>query len=150
MIKLLRTNSKNNDFIELVTQLDKDLAISDGDDHDFYHQFNGIDTLNHTIVAYYNDAPVACGAIKQFDDASVEIKRMYTLPNVRGKGIATKILNELELWATDLGYKKCVLETGKKQPKAISLYKKTGYVVTPNYGQYAGIENSVCFEKLLH
>lgn len=150
MIELLRTNSKNNDFIELVKQLDKDLAISDGDDHEFYHQFNGIDTLNHAIVAYCDGIPVACGAIKQFDDASVEIKRMYTLPNVRGKGIATKILNELEHWAKDLGYKKCVLETGKKQPKAISLYKKTGYTIIPNYGQYAGIENSVCFEKLLH
>jgi len=149
MIHLEKTDSKNKDFIELVKQLDKDLAISDGEEHGFYHQFNGIDTLNHTIVAYIDNIPVACGAIKQYNDSTVEIKRMYTLPETRGKGIATKILDELENWAAQLGYKRCILETGKKQPKAIALYKKTGYIIILNYAQYAGIENSVCFEKLL-
>jgi putative acetyltransferase len=71
------------------------------------------------------------------------------LPDNRGKGIAAQILNELEKWAKELNYKKCVLETGHKQPEAIALYKKNGYKQIPNYGQYIGIENSVCFEKLL-
>ena len=149
MIHLERTDSKNIDFVELVRLLDKDLAISDGEDHSFYDQYNGIDALNHTIVAYNNDIPVACGAIKQYDASTVEIKRMYTLPVIRGKGIATKILDELENWASQLCYKRCILETGKKQPQAIALYKKTGYKVISNYDQYAGIDNSVCFEKLL-
>jgi len=77
----------------------------------------------------------------------MEVKRMYTLPESRGKGISSKVLGELEKWATELSCKKCILETGKKQPEAIGLYKKNGYEVIPNYGQYAGIENSVCFEK---
>ena len=64
-------------------------------------------------------------------------------------GIATQILTELEKWATELSFKKCVLETGKKQPEAIALYIKNGYKIIPNYGQYEGVENSVCFEKLL-
>ena len=74
---------------------------------------------------------------------------MYTLPSMRGKGIASKILKELETWAAELSYKKCVLETGKKQPEAIQLYQNNGYHSIPNYGQYAGIDNSVCFEKEL-
>ena len=72
---------------------------------------------------------------------------MYTLPGSRGKGIATAILKELENWAFELGYAKCVLETGKRQPEAIALYEKSGYKRIPNYGKYAGVENSVCYEK---
>ena len=77
----------------------------------------------------------------------MEVKRMYTIPASRGKGVAGKVLTELEKWATELSYKKCVLETGKRQPEAIELYKKNGYKLISNYGQYAGIENSVYFEK---
>jgi GNAT superfamily N-acetyltransferase len=77
----------------------------------------------------------------------MEVKRMFTLPECRGKGVATKVLDELEKWATELGYKKCILETGKRQPEAIALYKKNGYKRISNYGQYVAMENSVCFEK---
>ena len=74
---------------------------------------------------------------------------MYTLPQQRGKGYASIILNELEVWATELGFTSAVLETGVKQPEAIALYKKNGYNRIDNYGQYAGVENSLCFEKEL-
>jgi putative acetyltransferase len=149
MIKLHRTNSENKDFIELVEYLDADLAIRDGDDHSFYSQFNKIDQIKNVVVAYENDQPVGCGAIKEFEPGTFEIKRMYTSPESRGKGIASKVLTELENWATELSYKKCILETGKKQPEAISLYKRNGYGLIPNYGQYANVENSICFEKQL-
>lgn len=77
----------------------------------------------------------------------MEVKRMYTLPESRGKGIAARILSELEEWAAELAYQRCVLETGKRQLEAIALYRKHGYQVVANYGQYADVENSVCFEK---
>jgi GNAT superfamily N-acetyltransferase len=147
MIKLLRTDSGNPDFIELVKQLDADLAERNGQDHSFYSQFNKIDMIRHAVVAYEDEKPIACGAIKEFAPQIMEVKRMYTLPAHRGKGIAGKVLKELETWAAELSYIKCVLETGKKQPEAIQLYQKSGYHIIPNYGQYAGIENSVCFEK---
>jgi GNAT superfamily N-acetyltransferase len=149
MVTLLRTDSKHIDFIILVQKLDKELAQRDGDDHAFYDQFNKIDLIRHALVVYDFDMPVACGAIKEFAPGIMEIKRMYTLPDYRGKGIATKILTALEKWALELSYERCILETGKKQPEAISLYKKNNYKVIPNYGQYAGIDNSVCFEKNL-
>jgi putative acetyltransferase len=149
MISLLRTNSDDQDFIELVKSLDAELAERDGKDHPFYAQFNKIDKIKFVVVAYENGKPVACGAIKEFSPEIMEVKRMFTSPESRGKGIAGEILGELEMWASELSYKKCILETGKKQPEAITLYKKNGYQIIPNYGQYAGIENSVCFEKNL-
>jgi len=133
--------------MDLVKLLDADLAERDGDDHAFYHQFNKIDVIKHVVVLYENEKPIACGAIKEFDATAMEVKRMYTSPESRGKGIATKILSELEKWTKELSYEKCVLETGKRQPEAIQLYTKSGYKMVSNYGQYAGIENSVCFEK---
>jgi GNAT superfamily N-acetyltransferase len=150
MIRMLRTNSDNQDFIDLVKCLDADLADRDGDAHPFYAQFNKIDKIKFVVVAYENDKPVACGAIKEFSPEIMEVKRMYTSLASRGKGIASNVLTELERWAFELSYKKCILETGKKQPEAIRLYEKNAYQIIPNYGQYVGIENSVCFEKKLN
>jgi len=147
MIKIVRTDSEDQDFIGLVKHLDADLAERDGKDHSFYTQFNKIDKIKHVVLAYENDKPVGCGAIKEYRPNAMEIKRMYTTPESRGRGIASQVLGELEAWASELSYEKCRLETGKKQPEAIGLYKKNGYQVIPNYGQYAGIENSLCFEK---
>ena len=148
-MRLIRTNSENHDFIRLVKYLDADLATRDGDEHSFYDQFNKIDKIKYVIVAYDNDVPIACGAIKEHSKDTMEIKRMYTIPESRGKGIGTEVLTALEIWATELGFKKCLLETGKRQPEAIALYTKKGYSRIPNYGQYAEMENSVCFEKQL-
>ncbi|RNL50589.1 GNAT family N-acetyltransferase [Pedobacter jejuensis] len=146
---LIRTNSDNADFRQLVALLDKDLAIRDGDEHAFYAQFNKVDTIKEVVVAYQNKIPVACGAIKTFSDSAAEVKRMFVHLDYRKQGIAAKVLSELETWATELKYNKCVLETGKKQPEAISLYQKMGYHITENYGQYIGVDNSVCMSKVL-
>jgi putative acetyltransferase len=147
MIRIVRTDSGNEDFIALVHRLDAELAERDGSDHSFYDQFNKIDQIKQAIVLYEDDQPIACGAVKEFEPGSMEVKRMYTLTEHRGKGIAGNILSELEKWSVELGYLKCVLETGKRQPEAIRLYKKCGYLNIPNYGQYIGVDNSVCFEK---
>ena len=147
MIRLIRTDSDNKDFIYLVKFLDAELAELDGDEHVFYAQLNKTDKIKHVILAYENDKPISCGAIREYSPTTTEVKRMYTLPENRGKGIATKVLIELEKWASELSYQKCILETGWRQPDAIRLYEKNGYRRISNYGKYAGIENSVCFEK---
>jgi len=147
MISLTRTTSDNPDFKSLVLLLDKELAISDGDDHAFYSQYNKIVNIKNVVIAYDNGKPVGCGAFKPFEANAVEIKRMYVNEDSRGKRIARRILSELELWAVEIGYDSFVLETGLKQPEAISLYKNMGYEIIPNYGQYQGVENSVCFQK---
>ena len=147
MIQLLRTDSNNIDFINLVTQLNAYLKIIDGDEHAFYMQYNNIDVIKHTVVAYLNDKPVGCGAFKKFDENCVEIKRMFTSIETRNNGIASKILNELEAWAKELGYNSCILETGKRQTQAVNFYKKNNYAIVPNFGQYENVENSLCFKK---
>jgi putative acetyltransferase len=149
MIHCIRVNSENERFRNLVRELDADLSIRDGEDHSFYDQFNKIDFIKYAIVAFDNEMAVGCGAIKEYSKDTMEVKRMYVLVNRRGQGIASKILNELENWAIELNYKKCILETGKKQPEAIELYKKSGYQVIPNFGQYKNVENSICFEKII-
>ncbi|WP_425635990.1 GNAT family N-acetyltransferase [Algoriphagus yeomjeoni] len=147
MITLTRTDSSNPDFVALVKQLDAYLAEKDGREHDFYNQFNKIVNLRNVVVCYANGIPMACGAIKEFDKDSMEVKRMFTQPDARSKGLASRVLSELESWAAELGYKKCVLETGKRQVEAVEFYKKKGYSIIPNYAQYVGVENSVCFQK---
>lgn len=146
----MRTNSQNQDFIHLVKLLDQDLAIKDGDDHAFYSQFNKIHSIKYVVIVLIDGMAVGCGAIKEYNSSAMEVKRMFVLPEKRGGGVATRILHELEQWSVELGYTKCILETGKRQADAVRLYRKNGYQVTTNYGHYAGIENSICFEKDLH
>lgn len=149
MLNLIRTDSSNLNFQILVRELDADLKIRDGEDHAFFAQFNKIDKINYVVVAFEEGQAVGCGAIKKYSDEIIEIKRMYVVHHKRGKGVATTILKELELWAKELLFKKCILETGKKQPEAISLYIKNNFIIIPNYGQYEKVETSVCFEKFL-
>lgn len=149
MITLKRTNSDDIDFINLVTLLDKDLAIRDGDDHAFYNQFNKTDKIKHAIVYYENDIPVSCGAFREKESDKTEIKRMYVHPDFRNKGIASKVLAELEIWAKEVGYTYTILETGKNQPEAINLYQKLNYIIIPNYPPYEQMDNSVCMKKTL-
>lgn len=149
MITLIRTDSDDPDFIRLVKHLDADLAERDGNEHSFYAEFNKIARIKYVVVAYDDGHAVGCGAIKEYGPGIMEVKRMFTSPEQRGMGIAGKVLAELESWAVELSNEKCILETGRKQPEAIRLYEKNGYELIPNYGQYAGIENSVCFEKTI-
>jgi putative acetyltransferase len=149
MRRLVRTTSENPDFRALVQLLDRDLAARDGAEHGFYAQFNKIDLIRHAVVAYHGDEPVGCGAFKEFEAGAVEVKRMFVQPTHRQQGVAQAVLAELEQWASELGYTSCVLETGKRQPEAIALYQRSGYVLIPNYGQYVSVENSVCMKKAL-
>jgi putative acetyltransferase len=149
MLRLARTTSEDADFRTLVAVLDRDLAQRDGADNAFYAQYNKIDLIKHAVVAYAGDEPVGCGAFKEYAPDTVEIKRMFVQPAHRQQGVAQAVLAELERWAAELGYASGVLETGKRQPEAIGLYQRCGYALTANYGQYVGVENSVCMQKSL-
>ena len=115
----------------------------------FYDQYNNIDVLKNVVLAYDDETILGCGAFKKYSKDSVEIKRMFTNPESRGEGIASKILTELEIWAKELNYQSCILETGVVMLDAVGFYTKMGYQVIPNYGQYAGMELSCCFKKVL-
>lgn len=149
MINLLRTNSDDSDFRELIRLLDADLQIRDGAEHSFYAQFNKIDKIRHVVVAYQNEKAIGCGALREYTADAAEVKRMFVRPESRKQGVAGQILNELEIWARELNYSEAILETGIKQPEAIALYQKNGYEKIRSYGQYLNVENSVCMRKPL-
>jgi len=150
MIHLIKTNNHHEDFKLLVIELDKELKIRDGDDHTFYAQYNKLDNIKYVLVAYDQGLPIACGAIKEYDQDTMEIKRMFVRPNYRNQGLASLILKSLEQWCLELHYTKCMLETGINQPEAIRLYEKNNYTKIPNYGPYINVENSFCFLKVLN
>ena len=149
MLELIKTNSENIDFKNLVVKLDRFLKITDGDDHDFYNQYNGLDNIKHVIVAYHDKTPVGCASFKPFDNNTVEIKRMFTTEAARSKRVASPILKQLEAWAKQLDYTHSILETGIRQIEAVNFYKKCNYQITDNYGQYKGVKESICFKKAL-
>ena len=149
MKKIIRTDNKNVDFNKLIIELDAYLKVTDGTDHEFYNQFNGLDNIKNVVIAYQDNQAIGCGAFKKIDNETIEIKRMYVKFAHRGSGTAQAILNSLELWASEKGFKKCILETGNRQVEAIKFYKKAGYKSIPNYGQYIHMEDSNCFEKLV-
>jgi len=146
-VSIRRSNFRDKNFKKLVAQLDADLAIRDGSDHEFYHQFNGIEKLDRTLIAYVGKAAVGIGALKQISQEIAEVKRMFVLQEYRGQRIATKLLEDLEMWAIELGYGKLILETGIRNPEAIALYKRCKYLITDNYDQYIGLDSSICFAK---
>jgi GNAT superfamily N-acetyltransferase len=150
MIKIIRTNSDNKEFRKLVNLLDKELSERDGDAHSFYAQYNRIDKIKYVVVAYLNNIPLGCGAIKEYSNDTAEIKRMFVQNEHRGQGIGGIVLRELEAWASELNFSNLILETGKAQPEAIRLYQQSGYSVILNYGQYEGVENSVCMKKTIN
>ncbi len=99
------------------------------------------------LVARLDGQPVGCGALRasKVDDALAEIKRMYVVPEFRGRGISRAILSELVDTARRSGYPRIRLETGTKQPEAVALYQSAGWSRIPSYGPYADSEWSMCF-----
>jgi putative acetyltransferase len=130
-------------------ELDAHLAVINGTQNEFFAQYNKIDKIDHVVVAYEEAIPVGCGAMKEYEKDAMEIKRMFVPVEMRAKGIASNVLSELEKWAKELNYSKTVLETSEQLTPAIGLYKKSGYKIIPNYGQYENVATSVCFEKIL-
>ncbi len=137
------------DLLELVRLLDADLNSRYGIVQAQYDQFNSLASVDAAVVADLSGQPVGCGCYRRMDDTTTEIKRMFVRPENRGSGAAARLLAELESWAIEAGFTRAVLETGIKNPEAIRFYTKSGYTSIENYGQYVGMENSICMSKSL-
>lgn len=145
-MKVIKTNSDHPDFKKLSALFDEYLVDIDGDEREFFAHYNNVQ-LDHVLVVYDEELAVGCGAFKKYEEDTAEIKRMFVLPEARGKGIANMILTEIESWAIEQGFAHFILETSPQLHHAIALYTKMGYQFIPNYGQYIGVENSVCMKK---
>jgi len=149
MTTIKRTNSNDPDFVSLVGELNKYLTNIFGVRQQYYDRLNAINNSSTVVVAYVNGETAGCGCLREFDAETIEVKRMFVTELYRGKGIGSRILVELEKWARESGYKNVILETGTLLKEAIALYKKSGYQVIENWGEYVGIETSVCMKKAL-
>ncbi|MFD1662273.1 GNAT family N-acetyltransferase [Streptomyces caeni] len=108
------------------------------------------------IVYDTQDRPVATGGWRSqeqnedgYQDGDAELKRMYVVEELRGRGLARRILAELEEDARAAGRTRMVLETGTKQPEAVALYASSGYEPCEKFGYYRFHELSLCFAKPL-
>ena len=149
MIITRRTNSTDQNFLQLISLLDKELWNRYPELQVEYEKHVKLEYIETVLVAYFENLAVGCGCFVAHNNKLIEIRRMYVLPDYRGKGISRIILNELEKWATELGYKTAILETGNKQPEALNLYKNSGYIETDRYGPFKDLESSFCFRKTL-
>ena len=147
-MKIIRTTYVNPEFQKLVAQLNEDLARRDGKDHPLA-QFNEISNLNYVVLVLLDNKPVGCGAISNYNQTAMEVKRMYVTPSYRGQKLGECILSELENWTRELGLNKCILFMGINQPEAMKLYLRNNFSVIENYGKLKNIPDSICLAKTL-
>ncbi|MDN3239736.1 GNAT family N-acetyltransferase [Glycomyces tritici] len=102
------------------------------------------------LMAFGSDGEaIGCGALRELDASSAEVKRMYVTPESRGSGVAAALLAALEDAARERGWTTVKLETGVAQPDAIRFYEREGYHRIPRFGHYADWDISVCYAKSL-
>jgi len=148
-LKIKRTSTDDPHFTYLISLLDHELWVELEEDQAAYDQYNKVPDLSTAIIIYDDAKPIAIGCYKQYNNDTVEIKRMYVDKHYRGKGISKFVLSELEKWAVENRFKYSILETSIHFDVAKSLYQKCGYVIIPNYDQYEGLQESVCMKKKL-
>jgi GNAT superfamily N-acetyltransferase len=145
-----RTTFDDVRFNELIILLDNELYSYYGKLQNKYDKKNIIQNDSYVIICINNGRPIACGCIRDTENSNViELKRMFTIREERGKGIAKNVVIELEKWALELGKTKIILETGIKQDYAINMYKNIGFEIIENYGEYKGNLNSICMAKTI-
>lgn len=145
------TDGCNQDFIKLCHELDDFLneIVGGEENRAEYVQYNKLDDIHDVVVAYDNDIPVGSASLKKYDDECAEVKRVFVKKEYRGRGISNNLMKVLEERAREKGFKYFILESGEPLVSAMALYRKIGYKVIPNYGQYIDIEESICMKKKL-
>ena len=100
------------------------------------------------FVAYAGDELLGCAGWRAHGE-DAELKRMFTMPAARGRGVARGVLTAIEESARERGCKRVILETGDKQPEAIALYLKCGYERIDDFGYYKGDEGVLSYARVL-
>jgi GNAT superfamily N-acetyltransferase len=145
------TDGRNHNFIILCHELDTFLneLVGGEENRSQYIPYNRFDDIHDVIVVYDENTPIGCAGFKHYENSIAEVKRVFIRREYRGRGISKKIMELLEQKATEKGYHKLILESGEPLVFAMMLYKKIGYHVIPNFGQYKEMADSVCMEKNL-
>lgn len=149
-IKIVQVTPDSKDLASLIEKLDAYLLERYPVEDIFGLDFTD-PNVNEVvfIIAYLNDVPIGCSAIRALDDNETELKRFFVEEAYRNKGIAKLLLDELEMRARNLHFKVIKLEAGEPQPEALRFYRKHGYYPIERFGEYVNSESSVCYEKKL-
>lgn len=145
------TNGCNQDFITLCHALDDFLndLVGGEKNRSQYIPYNSLDDIHDVIIIYDEKVPVGCASFKHYENTIAEVKRVFIQSEYRGRGISKIMMELLEQKAKDKGYHKLILESGEPLASAMILYRKIGYHVIPNFGQYKDMPDSICMEKNL-
>jgi len=150
-VRFVYTDGSNSDFIELCHGLDNYLneLVGGEENRAKYIPYNQLEDIHDVIVSYDGNIPVGCASFKKYDDECAEVKRVFIRQEYRGKGISNNLMELLESAAKEQGYRYPILESGELLVAAMALYRKIGYKVISNYGQYKDMPGSVCMKKKL-
>lgn len=150
-IQLQSVSRDHPDFIQLSYELDTYLNIAIGAEskRKKYKQFNQLDTMNYVILAYDEEVPIGCAALRQYSENEIELKRVFVRENFRKQHIGSQMLAHLISYAQTLGYSRMLLETGEFLKASVKLYKQLGFEKIQNYGAYANIQESLCMARNL-
>lgn len=129
----IRTDKNNVDFVSLTHMLDEELFSIHGEKQNEYAPFNSLDKITDVVIIYDRELPVACGGLREYDKTTVEIKRMYVLPEYRGRALGERIMAGLEDIAIKKGYNLAILESSVHLVAAVKLYKRLGYIESENF-----------------
>jgi GNAT superfamily N-acetyltransferase len=148
-MKIVYTTGSDKNFVELCQMLDENLneIVGGEQQRKEYVQYNLLNDIHDVVLAYQDDIPVGCASFKQYDGQTAEVKRVFVRKEHRGIGISKQLMREIEDIAKRKGFTTLILETGAPLVEAQSLYKKLGFQVIDNYGQYKDMKGSVCMQK---
>jgi len=143
-LRIVPRDPEHPDAVALLTELNDALArITGCDGHASFHAEDVREPGAAFLVAYRDDAPVACGGFRPLDCGTAEVKRVYA----RERGTGLPLLLELEMLAAKSGYTRLVCETRRVNTSAVAFYLRAGWRETEAYGPYIGRPEAICFEK---
>ncbi len=150
-MRFVDTDGGSRDFIGLCRELDAYLneLVGGEENRAQYLPYNQLEGIHDVVLAYDGGRPVGCAGFQRYDGECAEVKRVYVRKEYRGLGISKEIMKRLEQKAKQKGYSFLILESGEPLVEAMALYRRIGFQVIPNYGQYQDMPESVCMKKKL-
>lgn len=146
-MKLIHADEKDERFLSLVEELDYGYYQRIGDELEKYNQYNEFKDPHIVILMMDGDDAIACASYRKFDEKSVEFKRVYVKKEYRKRGIAYRLIRELEKDVIEKGFEHSYIVTGNNNHAAIGLYEKLDYFKTDKFGQFKDDETVLCMKK---
>lgn len=145
------TDGNNPDFRRfwLITEQYYDRITGGRENRKQYVPYNLSSAVEHVLIVYHNETPVACAGLKKYSGKDAEIKRVWVEPGWRNHRIATLMMARIEEKAGALGYRRMILQTREIMKDAVGLYTKLGYHLIDNYPPYDRLDGAICFAKVL-